>query len=88
MVLPAMQRCQGPRSHVAEYRKMEMVDVEVQDVELRGARTHLVEHQHVIRNIVAAGALEPDRTGAARNELSSGDGIFGCKQGYLVAHRN
>jgi hypothetical protein len=49
--------------------------MEVKHVELGGVRTHLVQHQHVIRHGIAYGGVEPQRLGAARHEIGGGDGI-------------
>ena len=64
---------------------MEIIDMEVKHVELGDARAHFVEHQHVIRNYIANGAVELQRLRAARHEIGSGDGITTCEQSHLMA---
>jgi hypothetical protein len=48
-IQPAVKRCQNPVRLAAEQRKVQIIDVEVQHVEIVCAFAHFVEHQHEIR---------------------------------------
>ena len=59
--------------------------MEVKHVELGGARTHLVQHQHVIGNDIGDCGIEPQRLRTARHEIGGRDGITTCEQRYVMA---
>ena len=64
---------------------MELVHVEVDDIELVCLATHLVQHQHVVRDRVSHGLVESQGLGAAGNELRGGDGIAAGEQRHVVS---
>ena len=70
-ILPAVQRRDSSRGSVMKDRKVELVDMKMEDVELVGHAPHSVEHHHVIRDWVAHVRIEPQRTFTTRNESSS-----------------
>src|SRR6202521_4002460 len=57
-VLAAVQSGHCPIGHRPEKRKMELVDVEMQNVEFFRELAYPVEHQHVIRDWLADIAVE------------------------------
>ncbi len=71
-----------------EDRKVEVIDVKMQHVELGGVRADLVEHQHVVGNGVADRRVETQRLGAARHEVRRGDGVAAREQRHIVAQRD
>ena len=87
-ILPSMQRGQGGDRLMPEDRKVKMIDVKMQHVELGGMRADLVEHQHVVGHGVADRSVEAQRLGAARHEIRGGDRIAAREQRHLVAQRD
>jgi hypothetical protein len=68
----------------ARERKVQVVDVEVDDVELGRARAHLVEHGHVPRQLVDALFVEPERARTGRDETRAGLRITTREQRHVV----
>ena len=52
----------------SKQRKVQVIDMEVQDIELSDALPHLVKHQHMMRSWVTDIGIEAQSTGSARNE--------------------
>src|SRR5262249_35649325 len=71
--------------YVPKQRKMKLVDVEVQNVELFGVLPHPVEHQHVIGNRVTNIVIETQRHGYARHQMGAGNGVPAREKRHLVA---
>src|ERR1700722_5575974 len=57
-VLPAMQGSQRLGADVTEQRHVERVDMEVEDVEAARDSADLVEHDHVMRNMILDGGIQ------------------------------
>ena len=87
-ILPAVQRGDGAVRDRPEQRKLELVDMEVQDVEFIGALAHAIEHQHVVGNWIADAVFEPQRFGYARHKIGGRDRIAAGKEGDLMAERH
>ena len=70
--------------HVREHDVLEQVDVEVEDVELRGPSADLAQHDEMARGMVAdAGEAQPLRD--AGDELGRRPRIAAGEQRHLVA---
>ena len=70
--------------HVREHDVLEQVDVEVEDVELRGPGADLAQHDEMARGMVAdAGETQPLRD--AGDELGRRPRIAAGEQRHLVA---
>jgi hypothetical protein len=80
-----MKRSQRPSCQRAEKRKVEEIDVKMKNVELLGALAHLINHQHEVRNDVAHGRIEAQRTRTTGSQLSAGDRVRACKERDIVA---
>ena len=65
-VLAAVQRGDGAARDRPEQRKLKLIDMEVQNVEVVGALAHAVEHQHVIGNRIDDAGVEPQRLAVRR----------------------
>jgi hypothetical protein len=63
---------------------MKLVDMKVQNVEFFRELAYPVEHQHVIRGLVADIAVEAQSHGCAAHELCSADGVRAREQGHLM----
>ena len=83
-ILPAMQRRQRAAGKRPKQRKMELVDVEVQDVEIVSTFAHSVQHQHVIRNRIAHVPVEPQRRRRATDKPRGRHGIAAREQGHVM----
>src|SRR5215471_10715744 len=83
-VLPAVQRRDGAVLGGAEDGKMKLINVEVQNIEVRGHAPNLVEHQHVVGNDVPDRGVEAQGLGTARDEFGPGDRVSACKQRDVV----
>ena len=83
-----MQCGHGAAREFVKNREVKLVNVKVQDVELRCHLTHFVEHQHVVRNGIAHRWIEPKSMCAARHELGAGDGIPAGEQRDVMALRH
>ena len=83
-ILPAVQRRQRAAGERPKQRKMELVDVEVQDVEIVGTFAYSVQHQHVIRNRIAHVRVEPQRRRRATDKPRGRHGIAACEQGHVM----
>jgi hypothetical protein len=83
-VLAAVKRRHSPHRLRSKQRKMQVVDMKVQEVEIGGALPHFVQHQRMMRNWVTDIRIEAQRTGSARNELGGGDGIPAGEKCYLM----
>ena len=83
-ILPAVQRRQSAAGQRPKQRKMELVDVEVQNVEIVGTFAYAVQHQHVIRNRIAHIRIEPQRRRRATNKPRGRHGIAACEQGHVM----
>ena len=68
MILPAVQGRDSPVRDIAKHRKMEVIDVKVKNIEFGDARSHLVEHEHVVGDVVPAFRVEPDGADLALRE--------------------
>ena len=60
-ILPAVQRRQSAAGERPKEGKMELVDVEMENVELVGTFAHAIQHEHVIRNGVSHVRVESQR---------------------------
>jgi hypothetical protein len=72
-ILPAVKRGQRPPALGSKQRKVQIVGVEMQDVELVGALAHLVEHDHLVRNRIAHIRIEPQGASRAGHQFGGGD---------------
>src|SRR3546814_18819546 len=61
--LPPVQRRHRPVREIADQRKLQEIDVEVQDVELVRTAPHLLQHPHMVRDVVPHGRSEERRVG-------------------------
>ena len=84
-VEPAVERGQTRQPQPPADRKMEIVDVEVNDVEAVRRREHLLHHQDVVRELVDATLVQPQRTPAGRNQAGAGHRVAAREQGDVVA---
>ena len=64
---------------------MEEIDVKMKNVELLRALAHLIDHQHKVRNAVAHGSIEAQRTSTTGSQLGGGDGVPASKERHIVA---
>ena len=67
-----MQRGDERRRLAREQRERIIVEMEVQEVELVGAPTHMFEHRHVQRVRIAHRSVEPQRARPERFKLGAG----------------
>ena len=84
-VLPAVQGRQRLGADVAKQRHMERVDMEMQDVEAARDSADLVEHDHVMRNIILDRGIQTYRFCRAGNQVGGSDGIATREKGHFVA---
>ncbi len=84
-VLPAVGRRHGPTSHVPKQRKVKLVDVEMQDVEILRIAADPVEHEHVVGDRVVDIGVETQRHRRAADQVGGGDRVPAGKQRHLVA---
>jgi hypothetical protein len=66
-------------------RKMELVDVEMEQVELVRPLAHLVEHQQIIGDHIAHRGGEPKRRTRAGCEFRRGQRVAAGKQSHIMA---
>src|SRR6516164_439737 len=83
-ILPAMRRGEGALRYVTKQRKMELIDVEVEDVEIVDEFVHPVEHEHVIRNGVAHVRIQPQRLRDARHQVGGRYRVSAREQRHVV----
>jgi hypothetical protein len=69
----------------APSRKMELIDMEVQDIEITGAFSHTVQHQHKIWNRIEHFRVEPQRGRSETDESRRRHGIATREQGHVMA---
>ncbi len=85
-VEPAVQGGQGAFGHVLEEGEMDHVGVEVDEVELARAATHLVQHGHVGGEIGLQGrGIEPDGLVTDRRQPGPGLGFRAGEQSDVVS---
>ncbi len=71
-----------------EQRKLKLVDVEMENVELGRPRSNFVEHEHVIGDRIANGCIQAQRSRHTWHEFRSGVTVAAGKQRHVVALRN
>ncbi len=69
-------------------RKVQVVDVEVNDVELGRPLKDFLEEQHVVRQRVHAGAIEAQGPRRARHQTRGGHGVSAGEERDVVALRH
>ena len=74
-----MLSSQRAGGNLPKQRKVQIVDVEMDDVELRGAPAHAVEHDHVVGQRIPHGGIEPERSFRARHQFRRGQGVAARK---------
>jgi hypothetical protein len=79
-----MQRSHGSVGEVANDRVVEDVDMEVQDVELIGHLSHLVEHDDVVGNGVLDARIKPQSELAAGLQAGGRPRISAGEQGHVM----
>jgi len=84
-VLAAVQRGDSAVRDVTKQGKMELIDVEMQNVKLVGPSANAIEHQHVIRDRVAHVGVETQRNRYARHQTRAGNGVSARKKRHLMA---
>src|SRR3984893_14858709 len=57
----------------------------MKNVELLRALAHLIDHQHEVRNSVAHGRIEAQRTSTTGSQLGAGDRVRACKERQIMA---
>src|SRR2546425_80755 len=72
----------------AAEREMRIVNVEMDDVELRSALEHMFEHQDLVRQLIYAVFIEAQRTAARRDEVRLGHRVSTGEKRDLVALAN
>ena len=72
-VLAAVQGSDSTACDIPKQRKMELIDVEMQNVKLVGSLADAIEHQHVIRDRIAHAGVETESLRYAGNEIGRGD---------------
>ena len=81
-----MQRGLGLRRELLEERKMDQVDVEMQNVELVTPLVQLVQHREMGREVgLEPARIEPDRLVAHRDECAPGPRLGTREKRHLVA---
>ena len=63
---------------------MEEINVKMKNVELLRALAHLIDHQHKVRNAVAHGSIEAQRTITTGSQLGGGDRVPASKERHIV----
>jgi hypothetical protein len=63
---------------------MKLIDMEVQDIEIVGAISHTVQHQHKIWNRIEHFRVESQRGGRATDESRRCHGIAARKQADVM----
>ena len=84
-VLPAVQRRYGTANKLPKQRKMVIVSVEVQDVEIVGTFADPVQHQHIIRNWITHFRVEPQRRCRTTDKPRRGHRVAAREQGDVMA---
>jgi hypothetical protein len=83
-VLAAVQRRQRHMGRPGEYGEMDEVGVKVQDVEAMRQALDLLEHGHMIGNVVPNCRVEAKRLLAAWYEGGGCVGVAACEQRDIV----
>src|SRR6185437_8439037 len=65
-------------------RKMQVVDMKVDEIKLIFFLEHLLELNHVAGNGIYGSGREPESFGAAGNQPGSGQGLSACEQRHFV----
>ena len=78
-VLAAVQGGDRAARDRAEQRKLKLVDMEVQDVEVVGPLAHAIEHQHVIGNRIDDAVVKPERLRYTGHQIGRRDRIAARK---------
>ena len=73
--MPTVKSSHRAICHLGKKRKMKLVDVEMQNVEVFRELAYSVEHQHVIGDPIADIAVEAQCHGRAAHQLGGGDGV-------------
>jgi hypothetical protein len=80
-----MQCGQGCVSGPGEYREVHEIGVEVQNVVPAGEPLHLLQHHHVVWDVVPDIRVKPQGLAARRHQICAGSGVAAGKQGDLVS---
>src|ERR1700744_1032230 len=72
-------------SNWTEHRKMKLVDVKVQDVELFGVIADAVEHKHIVRVWIPNAGAEAQRQRRTTHQPAGRDGVPTRKQSNVVS---
>jgi len=86
--LTAVQCGDGAARNRPKQRKLKLVDMEVQDVEVAGALTYSIEHQHVIGSRIDHARVQPQCLRYTGHKISRRNRIAACKQGDIMAERH
>src|SRR5215211_4748692 len=84
-VQPSVQRGDGRLVQSARKRKLQEIDVEMDDIEFLAAFTQLLQHQQVLKNGILRLFAQPQCGFAPRHEFSSRRGIARSKQRNIMA---
>ena len=69
-------------------RKMQVVDVEMNDVEVLFFSENMLQHQDMVGELVFAVRVQAQGFRAHGNELGAGHRVTAGKEGYLVTSSN
>ena len=84
-VQTAMQRGHGAIDEVADERKMQDVDVKMQNVELVRDRAHLIEHHDMVGDRILDARIQTQGGLAERLEPGRRAGVAAGEQSHVVA---
>ena len=84
-VLPAMQGRHHRVVQLPEERKMQVVDMKMQDIELGRLGHDLVKHHHVKGDRIMPFSIQPQGAVSAGNDIGARDRVAACEQRHVVA---
>src|ERR1035437_2722626 len=87
-VQTSVQRGDGGRWVMPEKRKVQVIVVEMNDVELRSVPKYQIHQPYMLGQRFATSRIAPEGAFARGNECCSGFGIAAGKKGNLVAQPN
>ena len=79
-----MQGRDSPMGDGSKKWKMELIDMEVENVEFFGAVADAIEHQHVIGDGIANILVETEGPRGAGDQIGTRYGVAACEQRYVV----
>src|SRR5215217_8512652 len=83
-VQPVMKRSHVRHALAPHVREMQIIQVEVDDIELRSIPEHLLQHDQMADEHICSIGAEPESSRDGWPEIGTGPGVAACKQRYLM----